>query len=80
VDSFGIWGICTVAVFFLSLIIGSFLLALIWLAISAEVAAVLWTPLRGWLGIPEPRSREARQRRAELVDQDLELVDQGLEP
>ena len=56
------------------------MLILIWLAISAEIALVLWTPLRGWLEIPEPRTRGTRQRHMELADHDLELVDQALEP
>jgi hypothetical protein len=81
VDSFRFWGLCTGFVFLLSLIVGSYLLILIWLVISAEIAVVLWTPLRAWLEIPE-RVDEPRTRYAELTDQDLEmeLVDQALEP
>jgi hypothetical protein len=80
VDRFGTWGVCTLVGFVLALIFGSFLLAVICLIISAEIAVVLWTPLRAWLEIPEERSRAPRQPRHEFVDQDLELVDQGLEP
>ena len=69
------------------MVFGNFILLLIWLVISAEVAVVLWTPLRGWLGIPEPRASKPRasaprSRHVELVDLevDLELVDEALEP
>jgi hypothetical protein len=83
VDSFRLWGLCTGVAFLLSLIVGSYLLILVWLVISTEVAVVLWTPLRGWLGIPEPRAPKPRARHAEFVEEDLELelVDQAaLEP
>ena len=70
-DSFGKWGIGTLVGFVLALIFGSFLLAVIWLIISAEIAAVLWTPLRGWLEIPE-RMGDRPPRRPDLVDQSLE--------
>ncbi len=74
--------------FLLSLIVGGFTLILVWLILSAEMAVALWTPLRGWLGIPEPRATKPRAdhseraRHIELMDQeiDLELVDQTLEP
>jgi hypothetical protein len=72
VDSFGKWALCTLVGLVLALIFGSFLLAVIWLIISAEVAAVLFTRLRGWLEIPEGQGRKPPRR--------PDLVDQGLEP
>jgi hypothetical protein len=80
VERFRLWALCTAAVFILTLIVGNLMLLVIWLIVSAEVAVVLGTRLRDWLGIPEPRDHEPRQRRTGLVDQDLELMDQGLEP
>jgi hypothetical protein len=80
VERFRLWGLCTAAVFILSLTVGGFLLLLIWLIVSAEAAVVLGTGLRGWLEIPGPRDHASRNRRTELVDQDLDLMDQGLEP
>jgi predicted tellurium resistance membrane protein TerC len=80
VDRFRLWGLCTAAVFILSLIVGSFMLLLIWLIVSAEAAVVLGTGLRGWLEIRERRDPASRNRRTELNDQDLDLMDQGLEP
>jgi len=71
VDSFGKWALCMLVGFVLALIFGSFLLAVIWLIISGEIAVVLWTPLRGWLEIPEGPGREP-QRRTDPVDQSLE--------
>ena len=79
-DRFTLWGVCTAAVFILSLIVGGFMLALIWVIASAEIAVVLGTGLRGWLGIPESRDHASRNPRTELVEHDLELIDQGLEP
>jgi hypothetical protein len=67
-------------VFILALIFGSFMLLLIWLIVSAEAAVVLGTGLRGWLGIPEGRDHASRDRRSEPIDQDLDLIDHGLEP
>jgi hypothetical protein len=72
VDSFSKWGLCTLVGFVLALIFGSFLLAVICLIISAEIAAALWTPLRGWLEIPERLADKPRPR--------PDVVDQGLEP
>jgi hypothetical protein len=69
VDSFGNWALGTLVVFILALIIGGFLLAMICLFVSAEIALVLWTPLRGWLGIPEASTQAAaagRGRRQSL--------------
>ena len=80
VEHFRLWALCTAAVFILALIVGSFMLLLIWLIVSAEAVLVLGTGLRGWLGIPEPRERGPRHRRTEPIDQDLELMDQALEP
>lgn len=71
VDGFGNWALGTLVVFILALIVGGFLLAMICLFVSAEIAMVLWTPLRGWLGIPERRAREPR-RRVEVADQILD--------
>jgi hypothetical protein len=67
-------------VFILSLIAGSFMFLLIWLIVSAEAAVVLGTGLRGWLELPERRDPASRNRRTELKDQDLDLIDRGLEP
>jgi hypothetical protein len=71
VDSFGKWALCTLVGFVLALIFGSFLLAVIWLIISAEIAAALFTRLRGWLEIPE-RLPDKPRPRPDLADQSLE--------
>jgi ABC-type microcin C transport system permease subunit YejB len=72
VDSFGKWALCTLVGFVLALMFGSFLFAIVLLIISAEIAVVLWTPLRGWLEIPERLPDKPRPR--------TDLADQGLEP
>jgi hypothetical protein len=61
-DNFGNWAVGTLVVCTLALVFGSFLLAFVCLVISAEVAAVLFTSLRAWLGIREPRAPEPRRR------------------
>jgi hypothetical protein len=72
VDSLRNWALGTLVVFILALIVGGFLLAMICLFVSAEIALVLWTPLRGWLGIPERRTRKPRPR--------VKVAEQGLDP
>jgi hypothetical protein len=78
VEPFRLWGLCTAGVFILSLIGGGFMLLVIWLIVSVEIAIVLGTGLRGWLGIPDHRNQAPRHRRTELVDQDLELMEPGM--
>ena len=51
---------------------GSFLFAMVLLIISGEIGVVLFTPLRGWLEIPEHLPDKPRPR--------PDLADQGLEP
>ena len=71
-DSFGKWALCTLVGFVLALMFGSFLFAMVLLFISAEIGVVLFTPLRGWLEIPERLPDRPRPR--------TDLADQGLEP
>jgi hypothetical protein len=71
VDSFGNWALGTLVVFILALIVGGFLLAMICLFVSAEIAVVLWSPLRGWLGIPERRAPKPR-RQAQVAEPGLD--------
>jgi hypothetical protein len=72
VDSLGTWAVGTLFVCTLALVFGSFLLAFICLVVSAEIAAVMFTSLRAWLGIPE---RPAPQPRRTVAP-----AEQGLEP
>ena len=66
-DSFGNWALITLIVCVLALIVSGFLFAVICLIVSAEIAAVLWSPLRGWLAIPE-RQAEKPRRRAQVAE------------
>jgi hypothetical protein len=61
-DNVGNWAVGTLVVFTLALVFGSFLLAFICLVVSVEIAAVLFTSLRSWLGIPERTAPEPRRR------------------
>jgi hypothetical protein len=71
VDSFGKWALGTLVGFVLALMFGSFLFAMVLLIISAEIGAVLFTRLRGWLEIPE-RLPDKPRPRPDLADQSLE--------
>jgi hypothetical protein len=73
-DNFGNWAVGTLVVCTLALVFGSFMLAFVCLVISGEIAAVLFTSLRAWLGIPE-RSAPVRTRRVAPAEPALEPLE-----
>jgi hypothetical protein len=74
VESFGNWAVGTFFVFVVALVFFSFLTAVICLIVSVELAVVMWSPLRGWLGIPEPAPPGAGSRReGELIEPGLDI-------
>lgn len=73
VESFGNWAVGTFFVFVVALVFFSFLAAVICLILAVELAVVMWSPLRSWLGIPEPDlSAPAPRRRVEIVKTGLD--------
>jgi hypothetical protein len=62
VESFGNWAVGTFFVFVVALVFLSFLAAVICLILAVELAVVMWSPLREWLGIPEPAPRAPAPR------------------
>ena len=73
-DSFGSWALGTLVVSVLVLMVFGFTVALVCFILAAEIAVILWTPLRGWLAIPEQPPRRTSRR------VDLDVAEQGLEP
>jgi hypothetical protein len=72
VESFGNWAVGTFFVFVVALVFFSFLLAVICLIVSIEIAVVMWSPLRGWLQIPEREAPQPR-RRMEIAGPELDV-------
>ena len=70
-DSVSNWAVGTFVVFVLALVFFSFLLAVICLIVSIELAVVMWSPLRGWLQIPEHQAAPPK-RRARIAETSLE--------
>ena len=66
VESFGNWAVGTFFVFVVALVFLSFLAAVICLIVAIEIAVVMWSPLRGWLQIPE-REPPAPKRRTKIA-------------
>jgi hypothetical protein len=73
VESFGNWAVGTFFVFVVALVFFSFLAAVICLILAVELAVVMWSPLREWLGIPERVPPVAASR------QGAEIVETGLD-
>jgi hypothetical protein len=71
-DSFGSWALGAGIVSMLTLIVFGFTVALVCFILAAEIAVVLFTPMRNWLGIPEQPPRRSSRR--------VDVAEQGLEP